>query len=1290
MIPKAMLGPEVVALGVLSGLLVDHGQDVEIDTSWFADPVSSLRAIGARLGSLGDLLDALLGPGDALPVEGFALARWRALPNASDGAPSAVQIVAPPAGATTGEVGFGLRHTFGAPDEPSQITLSLYVPLIAFAPDRGAEPIIGGAAHPCRLAMRAMTKDGYHVGGVSFSALEIDGSVALSGDPPTWLVTFVDLRDAPATKPATIATLAALLDPTVVTWLLNVLTASGTWLDASFGQSELSLGAILQLAGFAEVDDDGAYQLTLDGFEQAGPEGFMLPLLFVVLDVLAGSAPAIAVMPFPGGGLYVTRESIKDGVDYGFRLELDLALTGSDSPSADPAPSGSRINASLVLGSWLAGESDADSWVARSLGADTSRALAAGLSVVVLHRASGGVLSFAPAVALTSIGFNISGIDGAPLVDRDGLRLGGVELRGSYDSRDASFGFAARLDGLGFPLGPAFGGTAGAQSGTNPVARNLLATASMGSRAGDRSPVNPAFSISAAYVRGGELAVQLYDAAGAPAPTVLLPVDRALGPIQVRKLGVGWRQDTSDEHADRLTFAIDGEVSVGGVSVDLIGLSVGVPVTALSEVERYAFDLDGLSLTIAEASFELVAALVKRPPDLRAQPPRTFTEYDGLALIRAGTFALAAIGSYAYLTPPRGSGFASLFVFGLLDADFGGPAFFFVTGLAAGFGYNRALTIPTQDAVATFPLVAAASDPTVLGATTAGDGTLALPDPATVLAKLDAFVSPERGAYWLSAGVRFISYDLINSTALLLVELGRELEVGLLGLSWISLPPPPAPGGTAPVQKFAYAELQLAVKLLPAEGMFSATAVLTPSSFVLDPGCKLTGGFAFFVWFGDNPHAGQFVLTLGGYHPAFTPPTWFPMVPRLGFDWPISGSVAVRGGAYFALTPSAVMAGGNLELTFSTGDLHAWFTAQMDVLVSWAPFHYSLTIDVRVGVSYRLHLLFVTTTLTVEIGAQVAIWGPRMGGEVRIEWYVISFSIGFGAGKGEPARALAWADTGGTGFAQTLLARAVPRHAANLTAAPPAPAGIVTIAANDGLLATFAADGRTVWVVSPSHFAFSVATAIPVTEIHLTTEDPGLPVRIIASQAIVQIRPMRATLSASVLTLAATGPLAQEVFALGTHLSFEPAYGPVPAAKWGAPLAPGAVPEPNELLSGRLLGLASLRAKDPVLTPSGEFALAIDMSTAYGYQIVDTGDTHHLPFDGSALVDVPPRAESNARAVIARTIASAPTVAARTAVFDALRAFGFDPVTDGRLDALANDPWAALNGIPLIAGSAAA
>ena len=145
---------------------------------------------------------------------------------------------------------------------------------------------------------------------------------------------------------------------------------------------------------------------------------------------------------------------------------------------------------------------------------------------------------------------------------------------------------------------------------------------------------------------------------------------------------------------------------------------------------------------------------------------------------------------------------------------------FFVTGLSAGFGYNRSLELPAQDKVQEFPLLAGLSDPSKIG------GADATPEQA--LDKLNEYVPPAQGVNWVAAGVQFTSFELINSNALLVVEFGRDFEIALLGLSRIKLPP-------VGDLTFAYVELALEVIFQPTEGVFSATAVLTPNSYVLDP-----------------------------------------------------------------------------------------------------------------------------------------------------------------------------------------------------------------------------------------------------------------------------------------------------------------------------------------------------------------------------------------------------------------------------------------------------------------------
>ena len=68
-------------------------------------------------------------------------------------------------------------------------------------------------------------------------------------------------------------------------------------------------------------------------------------------------------------------------------------------------------------------------------------------------------------------------------------------------------------------------------------------------------------------------------------------------------------------------------------------------------------------------------------------------------------------------------------------------------------------------------------------------------------------------------------------------------------------------------------------------------AQLTDNSWLLAPAVRLTGGFAFAAWFA-GPNRGQFVLTLGGYHPDFHR-DGYPVVPRLGLVWQLGDAISV-------------------------------------------------------------------------------------------------------------------------------------------------------------------------------------------------------------------------------------------------------------------------------------------------------------------------------------------------------------------------------------------------------------
>ena len=97
--------------------------------------------------------------------------------------------------------------------------------------------------------------------------------------------------------------------------------------------------------------------------------------------------------------------------------------------------------------------------------------------------------------------------------------------------------------------------------------------------------------------------------------------------------------------------------------------------------------------------------------------------------------------------------------------------------------------------------------------------------------------------------------------------------INLFGLARMALPRP----GAAIVS----IELALLAHFSTREGVFLIQAQLTDNSWLLYEDVRLTGGFAFALWW-KGPLAGQFVLTMGGYHPDFQVRDGYPDVPRLG------------------------------------------------------------------------------------------------------------------------------------------------------------------------------------------------------------------------------------------------------------------------------------------------------------------------------------------------------------------------------------------------------------------------
>ena len=373
-------------------------------------------------------------------------------------------------------------------------------------------------------------------------------------------------------------------------------------------------------------------------------------------------------------------------------------------------------------------------------------------------------------------------------------------------------------------------------------------------------------------------------------------------------------------------------------------------------------------------------------------------KYSGALMVGVKAFKIILAGTYEK---------GRFLAYALVNANIGGPPAFFVTGLAAAFGYNKRIVLPDINDVPNFPLVAAAT----------GNNKMTLAD---MIAKLDneKYIADHTGDKFLSAGVKFTTFNMVESFVLLNVSFGGSMSFSLLGTSNISVPP------MTKKKPIAFAQLALKADLDPSEGVFSLQAQLTSESYILSEDCKLTGGFAFFLWFGSNVHAGDFVLSLGGYHPDYQKPTHYPSVPRIGVNWQITSKLSVSGETYFALTPSCIMAGVRMSALYKDGNLKAWFIAQVDFIIKWKPFEYSAHLCVSLGASYTVDLWLIHHTFTIELGADISFYGPEFSGIARISWFIISFTIEFGDQSSSPVPPISYNE-----FSESFLPASKPNKA---------------------------------------------------------------------------------------------------------------------------------------------------------------------------------------------------------------------------------------------------------------------
>lgn len=659
----------------------------------------------------------------------------------------------------------------------------------------------------------------------------------------------------------------------------------------------------------------------------------------------------------------------------------------------------------------------------------------------------------------------------------------------------------------------------------------------------------------------------------------LQPVGQQIGPLFIENIGLSMTDG-------KFGLKFSGGLEVGPLAMQVINFTVASPLNTFAP----SFDIDGLAagydkppLTVAGLLMKFDETVPEVLSDQALLEQRTIGVRGGIS-IGFKQVTITALGAYAFVKvydPPGAfkNSFHSLFIFGYLGAPLGGPPFLYVSGLALGAGFNRGLNLPLPSELTRFPLTAAALTPP-------GEA-LTVQDMKDMMLRMDDYIPVKQGNFWFAAGVKFESFKFLSGFLMITVEFGDELELGVIGILDAILP-------VASPEPVIRLSVGFVIRILPERGIIEARGAFLPTTFIFHEDVKITGSMAFLAvakdqhdgeWAGAK--AGEFIFTIGGYGPLYQPKDYYPTVRPLELRWQVNSNLLITARAYFALTPEAIMLGGDMHGLFyyEGGPVYVDvdFRAGVDFILYWSPMRYIgqayAELHLKGGIEVDLGLFSVDKSLEMDASARIDFWGPEFSGKAKVKLhFIVSFSVSVDFGDAsKEIQAINWND-----FRESLLPRGLE---------------VININLFKGIVQE--PEERLVPTVNPYEVSFVIDSPIPLQEAVIEVENRKL-----------GIKPMGVTSAAFISELTYTiQPLGagREASAI-EDFEITPVTKNVPSAIWQPAITPGNIPENTgvELIEQVVCGY-EFKAQKPSINGLEELDTATLDDVLHG-PVVKSGD----------------------------------------------------------------------------------
>ncbi|KAF4497945.1 hypothetical protein FAGAP_5892 [Fusarium agapanthi] len=529
-------------------------------------------------------------------------------------------------------------------------------------------------------------------------------------------------------------------------------------------------------------------------------------------------------------------------------------------------------------------------------------------------------------------------------------------------------------------------------------------------------------------------------------------VNKRVNGVGITNIGLEY-----DAKGQRIKVKFTARMTVGPLDGELINFSMSLKLPRGEKIDLsdwknldIEMGLDGLSLTMTGSSLNVAGTLHRIKVE---GEDISITGFEGGVSVKLKKYQFVGFGSYKGVKTQREE-FASLMAYAMLTGPMVKTGMVELSGISGGFGIGSRLQVPGITEIQKFPLLVDPSgDPMIMFDRLRGTGD-------------SQYMTETNGANWVAAGVTGTACELIDVRAVLTIPLDPSAgELAVVGTASAKFPRDAKPG-----KALAAIEINFQGSIDMSRGSMLFEGSIAGGSFILFKECVLSGGFAVGAWFGPSPQAGDWCICIGGWHPAYQPPSHYPSTPprmRLQWSYGDKKQLSLDGQAYAAVTPDALMAGLNVSVSYKNGRCGAHFDFRTDLILWLHPLQYDARFFVSAGLSYEASALVFTVPLKITLSAELHISGPPFGGEVFFEWTVVSFSVKFGEqlkGVGK---------LGFTDFLDVVHRKSETDHVLSLESGAIVPSKLQ----ND------VQTPRSVWTVRGGSFAFTVTSRVPTKRI---------------------------------------------------------------------------------------------------------------------------------------------------------------------------------------------------------------